>query len=231
MARYAVGDVHGCLQTLQALLDAIGPGSGDTLLFLGDYIDRGPDSKGVIDLLMALPHSGVETICLKGNHEVLMLDAFHAAAPTALERWVKNGGAETLASFGLTTQTLQHLPGEYLQWVEQLPILHQDGDFLCVHAGLDLKAANPLAPNETSMLWIRNWLDEAEMLRRLPGLTVLHGHTPQPRWVLEQTLADKRPALDLDTGCVYPDRDPDMGWLSAFNLDSGMLHSVRYQER
>jgi serine/threonine protein phosphatase 1 len=180
---------------------------------------------------MHLPSTGVQTICLKGNHEVLMLEALQADTPGALERWVRNGGAATLHSFGLSPDTRQHLPGEYLHWVRQLPVLHKDGNFLCVHAGLDLKAADPLEPNEASMLWIRNWLDEAQMLRRFPDLTVLHGHTPQPRWVLEQTLADKRPALDLDTGCVYPDRDPDMGWLSAYNLDSGALHCVRYQER
>jgi serine/threonine protein phosphatase 1 len=231
MARYAIGDVHGCLRTLEALLEQIGPGQDDTLIFLGDYIDRGPDSKGVLDLLMRLPEQGLVTICLKGNHEALLLDACQTPGPEALNRWVRNGGLQTLESFGLDPTRISDLPEHYLYWLEQLPIIYASGNFMCVHAGLNLNAPDPLAPNEATMLWIRNWLDEAEMERRLAGLRVLHGHTPQQRWVLERSRTDNRPALDLDTGCVYYDRDEDMGWLTAYDLDRDRLLFARYQER
>jgi len=230
MARYAIGDVHGCLRTLEALLQQIGPGHGDTLIFLGDYIDRGPHSKGVLDLLMHLPEQGIASICLKGNHEVLLLDACRTPGQVAINRWVRNGGLQTLQSFGLDPLRADKMPEHYLVWLEQLPIFYPSGNFVCVHAGLDLQANDPLEPNEATMLWIRNWLDEAEMERRLSGLRVLHGHTPQQRWVLEQSREDKRPALDLDTGCVYHDRDEAMGWLTAYDLDRDRLIFTRYQE-
>ncbi|MBI1192196.1 MAG: serine/threonine protein phosphatase [Bacteroidetes bacterium] len=231
MARYAIGDVHGCLQTLEALLEQLGVGQGDTLIFLGDYIDRGPDSKGVIDLLMRLPQQGIACICLKGNHEALMIDACRKPRLDTLNRWVRNGGLQTLQSFGLDPSRLTEVPEHYLAWMEQLPVIYHSENYVCVHAGLDLTAEDPLAPDESAMLWIRNWLDEAAMERRFPGLRVLHGHTPQQRWVLERSWENKRPALDLDTGCVYADRDDAMGWLSAYDLDGDQLMFARYQEK
>ncbi len=226
MTRYAIGDIHGCFQELRDLLTAIGPGHGDTVIFLGDYIDRGPDSKAVLDLLMNLPLRGIKTICLKGNHEVLMLEALEKGDPVSLDVWLRNGGGETLASFGLDPLNPTPLPEPYWSWVVNLPVSYRSGSFLCVHAGLDLQSDDPLA-DQHAMLWIRNWFNPEVMALRFPGLRVLHGHSPQPRFAVEFAHQQKLQALDLDTGCVYLNRHPEMGWLCAYNLDLDRLHFQR----
>ncbi len=231
MARYAIGDVHGCLRTLEALLHQLAPGRGDQLIMLGDYVDRGPDSRGVIDLLMSLPAAGVELFALQGNHEVMLLEAQRAVHPQARDRWLRNGGQATLLSFGLNPADADaRLPERYLHWIANLELMHCQGPWVCVHAGLDLSAEQPLEAGPETALWIRQWFDEARMASRLPGIRVLHGHTPIPRWVLEQAQGRGRQALDLDTGCVYADRDPDMGWLCAYALDSDTLHFARNRD-
>jgi serine/threonine protein phosphatase 1 len=95
----AIGDIHGCLDALAALIDAIGPGPEDTLITLGDHIDRGPDSRGVLDRLIALSRH-CRLVPLQGNHEELLLDALRDI--TTLRRWLTLGGVETLRSYGWT---------------------------------------------------------------------------------------------------------------------------------
>lgn len=94
---YCVSDIHGCSKTLRALLRSISLTPTDTVYFLGDYVDRGPDSKGVLDIVMGMPNA----ICLKGNHEDMMLKALEPTAGYDTKRlWMENGGEPTLKSFG-----------------------------------------------------------------------------------------------------------------------------------
>ena len=222
MSRFAIGDIHGCSVTLMNLLNTLGPGEGDTLIFLGDYVDRGPDSKGVLDQLMALPSSGIQTICLKGNHEVLMEKALPGDDPAALDVWFRNGGEQTLQSYGLSSQQTQGFPQHYSDWIASLPTSYLTGSWICVHAGLNLQIEDPLS-DEHSLMWIRNWFGEQALARHFPGKRVLHGHTPLPRWIIEKTQESRRQALDLDCGCVYKGRNPDMGWLCAYDLDRDLI--------
>ncbi len=132
---YAIGDVHGCAALLDALLERIADHAGDRahrLVFLGDYIDRGPDSAGVLHTISRLAWAEPDRVtCLMGNHERMLLDALHT--PQAAERWLYNGGDATLASFG--AHEAADLPRDTLDWIEALPTLHGDAAHWYVHAG------------------------------------------------------------------------------------------------
>src|ERR1700712_1482339 len=118
---YAIGDTHGCLSQLQNLIEACEKDAGEgqsRFVFLGDYIDRGPDSRGVLDLLIYLQKwSPDEIICLLGNHEDMLLAAIADEANEA--RWLRNGGDQTLLSFRVTRAI--DIPDKYQAWLRSLP--------------------------------------------------------------------------------------------------------------
>jgi len=195
-----VGDVHGCLDEVERLLDAAQPVGGDTICFLGDYIDRGPSSRGVIDRLVRLRTEGPSCVFLKGNHEDMFL-AFLGLPGRHGDAFLWNGGGATLASYGLA-----HLPASAV--VERLPPSHREfllslrthacfGRFLCVHAGI--RPTRSLdAQIEDDLLWIREEFISAT--HPLP-YTVLFGHTPQRNVRLHLPYK-----IGLDTGLVYGNR-------------------------
>src|SRR5688572_14927395 len=122
---FAIGDVHGCLDLLQSLLlriEAHAAGRLYKLVFLGDYIDRGPDSAGVIQTVRDLQSkSPGEVIALKGNHEALMLDAVaHPSREDLVELWLHNGGDAALHSFGISD--VSGVPDDVIAWARQLPV-------------------------------------------------------------------------------------------------------------
>ncbi|WP_143154409.1 metallophosphoesterase family protein [Devosia limi] len=189
---YAIGDIHGCLSELEALerqivADAAGVQGGKWIVTLGDYVDRGPRSDGVLDHLIAPPPPGFERICLAGNHEAMLLD--YLTNPTREAAWLKYGGLETLASYGIETgrfvglpkaqmrATLEaHIPQAHIDFMQSLPILLTLPDLVFVHAGL-----NPALPftaqSDADLLWMREpFLSTPET--GLPR--VVHGHTPGP---------------------------------------------------
>src|SRR5579885_1953749 len=123
---YAVGDVHGSLDKLRALLAACeqhAAGRPRKVLFLGDYIDRGPDSAGVIRLMLRLQDElGGDLVALKGNHEAMLVAA--AADEMPATTWLLNGGVETLESYGI--DAAEAVPGRHLQWMAALPLSYDD---------------------------------------------------------------------------------------------------------
>ncbi len=189
---YAVGDVHGCIGLMRALEARIGEDAATLpgrklLVMLGDYVDRGPDSAGVLDRLSAHPPAGIDRrICLMGNHERLMLDFL---ADPRLDRWLGFGGAETLGSYGIDPegfarlgarhrlQALQsHIPGEHIQFLQSLPLIVETPYHVFVHAGL--RAGVPVAAQaEADALWMRD--DFAETYADSVQW-VVHGHSPVP---------------------------------------------------
>lgn len=188
---YAVGDIHGCDDLFMRLLedihrDADRHGCPARIVFLGDYIDRGPGSKEVLATLMAGPQRpGDEWICLAGNHEELMLQA--AASELAAAHWLKLGGGATLESFGGS------VPGDVLAWCAALPAMFDDGERLFVHAGV--RPGVPLARQQRrDLLWIR---DEFLLSDADHGRLIVHGHTPD---LAGPTVRHNR--INLDTG-VY----------------------------
>jgi serine/threonine protein phosphatase 1 len=189
---YAVGDVHGrldLLRELEALIDddaRSAAGLRVVEVMLGDYIDRGPDSSGVIDHLIARGRER-ELVTLRGNHDALLLDAL--AGPRALQHWCMVGGLEALASYGIEPESLRGvtLTEAGRRAVAAIPPAHADfirgtglywhcGDYLFVHAGLRPGVALE-QQSEDDMLWIRDEFlgSDADF-----GMVVVHGHTPAP---------------------------------------------------
>ncbi|MEL6060874.1 metallophosphoesterase family protein [Methylobacterium sp. DCY52] len=192
---YAVGDIHGCAALLNALLVRIADHAGDRphrLVFLGDYIDRGPDSAGVLRTLSRLNWAEPGRVtCLMGNHERMLLDALQTRSAAA--HWMSNGGEATLDSFG--ARDLSGIPRDTLDWIEALPTLHGDGAHWYVHAGFQPGAAVP-DPDDHNRLWIRDPFLTGD---HDFGRHVVHGHTPQRTGRPEA----RRFRTNLDTAAVY----------------------------
>jgi serine/threonine protein phosphatase 1 len=176
---YAIGDIHGRFDLLEAALSQIerhSAGLRRRIVFLGDYVDRGPESRSVVERLIPLNRAG-EIICLKGNHEALMVDALNATKPGAFARWGANGGHETLASYGARDHPDPAcvIPHDHVRWMTTLPLTSADPHRIYVHAGFSPR--KPLEDqSEETCLWIREKFLRAPG-RDLPG-HVVHGHTP-----------------------------------------------------
>jgi serine/threonine protein phosphatase 1 len=192
---YTIGDSHGCLAQLQSLIEQCERHAGEErsrFVFLGDYIDRGPDSRGVLDLLIDLQKwSPDEIICLLGNHEAMLLAAIEDEKNEP--RWLRNGGDQTLRSFRILRAA--GIPDKYQTWLRSLPTFHDDGRRFFVHAGV--QPDRPLdQQDEHDLLWIREPFLSDE---RDYGRLIVHGHTPT-----RNGLPDQRPnRLNLDTGAVF----------------------------
>ncbi len=204
---YAVGDVHGCADRLVMLHARIAadaaarPGPRRmVLVYLGDYVDRGPDSAGVLDLLGEPPPlRGAEAVTLMGNHERMMLDACDPDGhPGALPFWLDNGGEATLESYGQgwdldPTSLARALPPAHLALMRRCPLSWSAGGYLFVHAGV--RPGVPLHRQDPADLaWIREPFLSFE--GRLPQV-VVHGHTPT-------RLPEIRPhRIGIDTGACF----------------------------
>ncbi len=201
----AIGDIHGCHGLLLRLLAEVRPSPADRLVFLGDYIDRGPDSRRVIETLLELRQQLPRTIFLRGNHEQMLLDYLDGRDRPL---FLANGGAATLASY--RRQGKVEIPCSHRDFLRTLPCLHREAGFIFVHAGL--RPGVPIdRQTEDDLLWIRDAFlaSDADF-----GATVVFGHTPQSAPLL-------RPGrVGLDTGAVYGGR------LSCCDLLSGRLWSV-----
>lgn len=221
MSRYAISDIHGCNKTFRYLVqEVLQLKPDDQLYLLGDYIDRGPDTKGVLDFIMELQEKQYQVTTLMGNHEDMMLQALEG--DEYLEHWYMNGGHQAMASFGVND--LSAIPEKYWKFLFQLDFYVELEDYLLVHAGFDFESPNPFQ-NQKAMLWIRDFkLDETYT----NGKTIVHGHTPIPVFEIEDAVADTdNKIIDIDGGCVFKMR---MGHLTALNLDTRQLHAVRNME-
>ncbi len=191
---YAIGDIHGSVAKLRRLLAQCtehAAGRAMSLVFVGDYIDRGPDPRGVLALLIDLKSRMHERcVALLGNHEAFALDVLAGAPP---EDWLSQGGAETLRSYGVTDPG--QLPREHFDWLRSLPLSYDDGRRFFVHAGVDPE--RPLdAQDEFDLLWIREpFLSDDRDYGRL----IVHGHTPLRGGAPD--LHHNR--LNLDTAAVF----------------------------
>ena len=197
MLTYAIGDVHGCLDLLLELLDRVeadAAGRARRLVFLGDYIDRGPDSAGVIRTWRGLQEKSSEVVCLKGNHEDLYLKSL--ADPDMLRNWIYNGGDAMLVSFRVNDPA--EVPSDITAWIASCPARFEDERRIFVHAGLRPRLP-PEAQREHDLLWIRHEFLEGD---HDFGKFVVHGHTPQ-----RIGRPDLRPfRVNLDTAAVYGGR-------------------------
>lgn len=188
----AVGDLHARYDLLQRLLDELLPKlpPETRLVFLGDYIDRGPAAAKVVQRLIKLKQERPETVFLMGNHEHMLLDAVEGVR---VPIFLFNGGLETLASYGLGPDDIGRLPAGHLEFLRGLRLFHETDDYLFVHAGLR-PGVEVERQEEHDMIWIR---EEFFGAGHDFGKTVVFGHTP-----FGQPLV--RPGLiGIDTGAVY----------------------------
>jgi serine/threonine protein phosphatase 1 len=211
---FVIGDLHGCADELDRLLEGLAPTSADTVVFLGDYIDRGPSSKGVIDRVLRLRREGPRCVFLKGNHEDMFL-AYLGYPGRYGEAFLYNGGEATLGSYGLEGESgravAAHLPADHLEFLLGLQLRFEHGRFLCVHAGL--APTRPLdQQREEDILWIR---DEFIWHPHPFGCTVVFGHTPH-----HDVFLDLPYKIGLDTGLVYS------GKLSCLELEERQLYQI-----
>ncbi len=227
MSRYTITDIHGCAKTFKQILLTLNFSKRDKLYLLGDYIDRGPDSKGVLDYIMELQESGHKVYCLKGNHEEKMLLSRHDINQS--RNWLIWGGKETLESFGV--DQINDIDNKYLEWMEALPNILELPDYVLVHAGLNFLISDPKV-DQYAMRWIRNWYPDIN-LTWLDGRIILHGHTPLSKLEIEEQLEnlldednERAQYLDLDNGCVYKLQGKNQ--LCAFNMDTKSLHFEKY---
>src|SRR5216684_3695385 len=211
---FAIGDIHGCADELAVLLKALAPRRGDTIVFVGDYIDRGPDSLGVIELLLELQAGAAKAVFLKGNHEDMMLN-FMGFPGHYGEAFLFNGGIQTLASYGIVEDAVpqagQSIPASHLEFLKALANSYRQPPYLFVHAGIRPGVA--FADQEVEdLLWIRH---EFIFCPHQLDVTVVFGHTP-----MRSVMVDPPYKVGIDTGLVYG------GNLSCVEFTEGVLYQV-----
>ncbi len=212
---YAIGDIHGQLDLLRRMRDLISADATadrrerNVVVYLGDYIDRGPESRGVVELLLSAPLAGFEEIHLKGNHEDFMLQFLDD--PGVGEQWYLNGGDATLVSYGVERTVMMEgsdrfiairdrlrrkLPVEHLAFLRSLAMYHVEGDYLFVHAGI--RPGRPMDKQEAhDLMWIRG---EFLSSNADHGCCVVHGHSISPEPEM------RRNRIGIDTGAYSTGR-------------------------
>lgn len=214
---FVIGDIHGCVYEVSNLIKHLEEvenlSNNDLLVFLGDYVDRGPNSKGVIDLMLEVQKKFPETRFLKGNHEDMMLD-FLGLGGRLGDGFLYNGGVETIQSYGISVfatpeEMMTAIPNEHLEFLKNLESMVIIDDFVCVHAGL-----NPFrdieSQNDGDLFWIREeFLDNVHPFKK----TVVFGHTPHQDIFMHLpykigidtglVFGNKLSCLELSTGCIF----------------------------
>lgn len=215
---FAIGDIHGCFDSFRELVeDKIKISNRDKLVLLGDYIDRGKQSKEVIDYIIELLQKGFDIIPLIGNHESMLLDAL--GNDELLSIWIQNGGSETMESFSINS--LKDLDQSYKDFFKGLRFYYSFNSFLFVHAGFNDEILNPFE-DKYQMIWASQEKYSNPILR---DKTIIHGHSPISGSICQRRILDKNPVINIDTGCVYSGK-VGYGLLSAIELYSGKLLSI-----
>ncbi|MBK6697579.1 MAG: metallophosphoesterase [Myxococcales bacterium] len=193
---YAIADVHGCDEELRALLQQLPLHRDALVVFLGDYIDRGPNSKGVVDTVLEVMDY-CQVVCLLGNHELMLREFLDGSDARRVARFIYNGGGATLASYSNEDGHFT-IPPEHLEFYQKLAYYHVEGDYCFVHAGIPVDVSKiDLALHGEDMVWMRR---RAGMQEPNFDKIVVHGHTPVP----EVEIRPRR--INLDTSCVYGHR-------------------------
>ncbi len=196
------------------MLKAIAPREGDTVVFIGDYVDRGPCARDVVDLVLELKNSGAETVTLKGNHEDMML-SFLGFEGHYGESFLFNGGAATLDSYGVREDglenVLERIPGPHLDFYKNLSLSYLRPPYLFVHAGI-LPTRQLEEQDPEDLLWIRQ---EFIFNPHVAGAIVVFGHTP-----MRGVMFDLPYKLGIDTGLVYG------GKLTCLEFNEGVIYQV-----
>jgi len=210
MRRYAIGDIHGCAKALRGLIEAIAPQATDELVFLGDYIDRGPDSRDVIEQVIDL-RSRCRVVALRGNHEIMLAGVvFRKLNP---EVWLGSGGHATVTSYG---GDIRKIPQHHRAFLKSLRPYYESQDTIFVHA-----AYEPHLPMDRQADAIMYWAHLGMLLPapHISGKRVIVGHTPQP----DGRVMDAGHLVCVDTHCF------GNGYLTAYDIDTNDAIQVNRQ--
>lgn len=213
---FAVGDIHGCSKELEELLRKLPLTKLSTLLFVGDYVDRGEGSMEVIELILDY-RKRYNVITLLGNHEVMFLDFLADPKSEAAARFIYNGGAATLASYGVSGTDWQgKIPTSHLEFLSSLRLTYETEKYFFVHAGVPDKPLNLIDTNEdrATCVWIRDPFLKSHFDW---DKVIVHGHSPV------ENVSVKPNRINLDTGCCYN------RWLSAIELPDQTVYTARRQ--
>jgi len=223
---WIIPDIHGCAATLQMMMEQqIKPDRSDRLIFLGDYIDRGPDSKGVLDFIMKMQKDGYNVSALKGNHEDSCVKAWEAdknrksflgirTKSLFQKEWESFGGKQTLDSFGAVWAS--EIPEKYIRWMASLEYFVETEKFIAVHAGLNFNLDDPFSDTR-SMLWVREFRMNPE---KIDNKFLVHGHVPVNLELIDMAIRKDTPDfIDLDNG-IYLSNKAGYGNLVALETGS-----------
>lgn len=200
---FAIGDIHGCASALEALIKQMSPKQDDIVVTLGDYVDRGPDSKGVIDQLIRLAKQ-TQMVGILGNHEEMMMDVISGSM--SHQNWLRYGGVDTLESYGFDGN-LDFLPPDHDEFLHALGDYFEHGDFFFTHGCYD--AETPLIHQDPRVLRWQSLRDGVPQ-PHVSGKTAVVGHTANH----QGEIVDFGHLICLDT-CCYGG-----GWLTAMEMNS-----------
>jgi serine/threonine protein phosphatase 1 len=213
--RLVIPDIHGCSQTFKALLQKISLTQNDTLFLLGDYIDRGPDSSGVIEYILSLQSDGYDIRPLRGNHEQEIIEASGEYDTPTFKFYVRRfKSLDLLNSEGKIKKS-------YFDFMNNLPYYFELADYYLVHGALNFEKDDPFE-DKRQLLVLRSHVYNSE---KAGNRRIVFGHQPTYLKDIRQAIENKAPLIPLDNGCVYtkPHKIYDytrLGNLVCFNLDS-----------
>ena len=207
MRRFVIGDIHGCAKALRTLIETIDPSADDELVFVGDYIDRGPDSRNVVDQVLSLS-SVCKTVTLRGNHEVMLQGVTLGGLDDAV--WLANGGNTTVSSYG---GKLSKIPDDHLHFYQNLRPYYETEDSIFVHANYD--PALEMSQQDEMMIYWKH------LIHPLPAAhvsdkRVFVGHTPQAGG----HVLDAGHLVGIDTYCF------GNGYLTAYEVSTSEMIQV-----
>lgn len=213
MRTLAIGDIHGCNRALVALLNSVRPEPGDEFIFLGDYVDRGPASRQVIEGLVLLGKQ-YQAIFLRGNHELMMIEA----RKDTLEAngWQSCGGLETIESYGALYRNdwAQYIPQDHWDFLDATRRFFETETHIFVHACVDPKMDMNEQPD-----WLLFWEFFDRIQPHKSGKKIICGHSPQRTGLIK----DLGFAACIDTGAIYG------GWLTCLDVTSGRYWQANEQ--
>jgi serine/threonine protein phosphatase 1 len=208
---FVIGDLHGCIKTFHKLIiELLKINKKDIIYLLGDYIDRGPDSKGVVDTILSLIKDGYKINPLMGNHELMLINSAYSYSDYLI--WLTNKGETTLQDFACNS--VLEFEEKYINFFKNLKYYFELDKFILVHGGLNFSIPNPLE-DLTSMVWERNtFIDKS----KIGGRRIICGHSPTS---LEDVIASiQSDRIRLDGGCVYKGIYSTMGNLCCLELNT-----------
>jgi serine/threonine protein phosphatase 1 len=216
MSTYLISDIHGNNLLFRKALKSVNLRKNDVLIILGDLIDRGPDSKKVLDTIFLLLEHDFNITCIKGNHEKMFLDSFKDV--NSKINWIRNGGNETLSSF--LTSEIEKIPKKYIELIESFKTYIEIDEYILVHAGLNMKIDDPFE-DQYSLMWLRDW--EGFINKEwLGNRKIIHGHTPLKKDLIQQQLIDNKQIICIDNGSYL--KESGYGGLCVLRLDDMKLY-------